>query len=50
MKNRYTDMQDAHDQYLNYEKLIEHINGNERFNAHMRALAHSVIISPSWRN
>ena len=29
-------MQDAHDQYLNYEKLIEHINGNERFNAHMR--------------
>ena len=36
MKNRYTDMQDAHDQYLNYEKLIEHINGNKRFNGHMR--------------
>jgi alpha-mannosidase II len=35
-KNRYTDMQDAHDQYLNYEKLIEHINGNEWFNSHMR--------------
>ena len=29
-------MQDAHDQYLNYEKLMAHINGNERFNAHMR--------------
>ena len=29
-------MQDANDQYVNYEKLMAHINGNERFNAHMR--------------
>ena len=33
---RYTDMQEAHDQFENYEKIIQHINSNEHYNAHIQ--------------
>ena len=29
-------MQEAHDQYVNYEKIMNHVNTNERFNAQIR--------------
>jgi len=33
---RYTDMNEAQTQFENYERLIEHINSNEKYNAEVR--------------